>query len=292
MEMEQTLAIPRARLAWRKRLAKTVGLLIRNPTSLVGLVIILFWVVIAVIGPFIAPYGINDIDRGQVWKAVSSKHWMGTDNLGRDTFSRVLVGAQLMITLPTVSVACAALVGTTIGLLSGYRGGWVDEIIMRLMDVVLAFPLLMLYLMIIVAVGASAANVVLAITIASSPAIARLARGLALDLRNREFVAAAKMRGEPTLYILFREILPNMFEPILVDALVRIGYAAFAVSALGFLGLGVPEPQPDWGRMVSNARSALIITPTAPLFPAFAIASLVIAFNLLADGLSEVANRG
>jgi peptide/nickel transport system permease protein len=292
MQIEQALAVPRARPAWRKRLAKTIGLLLRNPTSLIGLVIILFWVVIAVIAPLVAPYGINDIDRGQVWKAASSKHLMGTDNLGRDIFSRILGGARLMITLPTVSVACAALVGTTIGLLSGYRGGWVDEIIMRLMDVVLAFPLLMLYLMIIVAVGASAANVVLAITIASSPGISRLARGLALDLRNREFVAAAKMRGEPTVYILFREILPNMFEPILVDALVRIGYAAFAVSALGFLGLGVPEPNPDWGRMVSNARSALIITPTAPLFPAFAIASLVIAFNLLADGLSEVAKRG
>jgi len=292
MPMEQALAVPRARLAWLRRPAKTVGLLLRNPTSLIGLVIILFWVVIAVIGPAIAPFGINEIDRGQVWKAASSKHLMGTDNLGRDIFSRVLVGARLMVTLPTVSVACAAVVGTTIGLLSGYRGGWVDEIIMRLMDVVYAFPLLMLYIMIIVAVGASAGNVVLAITIASSPAIARLARGLALDLRNREFVAAAKMRGEPTRYILFREILPNMFEPILVDALVRIGYASFFVSALGFLGLGVPEPHPDWGRMVANARSALIITPTAPLFPAFAIASLVIAFNLLADGLSEVANRG
>jgi peptide/nickel transport system permease protein len=292
MQMEPALAVPRARSAWYKQLAKTVGLLLRNPTSLIGVIIILFWVVIAVIAPLIAPYGINEIDRGQVWKAASSKHLMGTDNLGRDIFSRVLVGARLMVTLPTVSVACAAMVGTTIGLLSGYRGGWVDEIIMRLMDVVMAFPLLMLYLMIIVAVGASATNVVLAITVASSPGIARLARGLALDLRNREFVAAAKMRGEPTIYILFREILPNMFEPILVDSLVRIGYAAFAVSALGFLGLGVPEPHPDWGRMVSNARSALIITPTAPLFPAFAIASLVIAFNLLADGLSEVANRG
>jgi peptide/nickel transport system permease protein len=292
MQMEPALAVPRARSAWYKQLAKTVGLLLRNPTSLIGVTIILFWVVIAVIAPLIAPYGINEIDRGQVWKAASSKHLMGTDNLGRDIFSRVLVGARLMVTLPTVSVACAVMVGTTIGLLSGYRGGWVDEIIMRLMDVVMAFPLLMLYLMIIVAVGASATNVVLAITVASSPGIARLARGLALDLRNREFVAAAKMRGEPTVYILFREILPNMFEPILVDALVRIGYAAFAVSALGFLGLGVPEPHPDWGRMVSNARTALIITPTAPLFPAFAIASLVIAFNLLADGLSEVANRG
>ncbi|MCZ7543531.1 MAG: ABC transporter permease [Anaerolineae bacterium] len=202
------------------------------------------------------------------------------------------MGARLMIVLPTASVGAAVLVGTTIGLLSGYRGGWADEIIMRLMDVMLAFPVLMLYLMIIVAFGASAVNVVLAITIATSPAVARLVRGLVLDIRSREFVAAAKMRGEPTMYILFREILPNAFNPILVDALVRIGYAAFAVGALGFLGLGVPPPNPDWGRMVSEARTALIITPTAPLIPALAIASLVIAFNLLADGLSEASQSG
>lgn len=266
--------------------------IVSNPTSLVGLIIVVFWVLMAIIGPAVAPYGVNDIERGAVWKSPTNDHLMGTDNLGRDIFSRVLVGARLMVALPAVSIACAAVIGTTIGLFSGYLGGWVDEIIMRLADLVMAFPMLMLYLMIIVAVGASAVNVVVAITVATSPAVARLVRGLVLNLRTREFVLAAKMRGEPMIYILFREILPNTFEPILVDALVRIGYASFAVGAFGFLGLGVPEPYPDWGRMVANARSALIITPSAPLFPAFAIASLVIAYNLLADGFSEAANRG
>jgi peptide/nickel transport system permease protein len=275
----------------RTRLLRGLRSVIRNPTAMIGIIIIAFWLVMAVIGPWIAPYGINEIDQGQVWKAASAEHLMGTDNLGHDIFSRLIIGARLMMVLPTAAVGCAVLVGTSIGLLSGYRGGWVDEIIMRLMDVMLAFPVLMLYMMIIVAVGASALNVVLAGTIATSPAVARLVRGLVLDLRSRDFVAAAQMRGEPTSYILFREILPNAFGPILVDALVRVGYAAFFVSALGFLGLGVPPPNPDWGRMVSEARSALLITPTAPLFPAFAIASLVIAFNLLADGLSE-ANSG
>jgi peptide/nickel transport system permease protein len=276
---------PRKPAAWRVR--AVLLRLLRNPTALVGLIIILAWAVIAIFGSQIAPWGINEIDPGQKWKDPSSEHLMGTDNLGRDIFSRVLVGARLMMLLPTTSIACAALVGTTIGLLSGYRGGWIDELIMRIADLVMAFPMLMLYLMIIVAVGASATNVVLAITIATAPAVARLVRGLVLDLRTREFVLAAKMRGESTLFILFREILPNTFEPILVDALVRVGYASFAVGAFGFLGLGVPEPHPDWGRMVSGARSALLIVPTAPLFPALCIASLVIAYNLLADGLSE-----
>jgi peptide/nickel transport system permease protein len=282
-----TVVLPRKPPAWQGRSRAFVQRMVRNPTALLGLVIVLFWGVMAIIGPQIAPYGINDIDPGQKWKDPSNDHLMGTDNVGRDIFSRVLVGARLMVVLPTVSIACAAVVGTTIGLLSGYRGGWVDEVIMRVVDLVMAFPALMLYLMIIVAVGASATNVVLAITIATAPQVARLVRGLVLDLRTREFVLAAKMRGESTLYILFREILPNTFEPILVDALVRVGYASFAVSAFGFLGLGVPEPHPDWGRMVANARAALIIVPTAPLFPALCIASLVIAYNLLADGLSE-----
>jgi peptide/nickel transport system permease protein len=283
----QTAVIPRRLAVWRRRAGEVARRLLRNPMALVGLVIIVTWAVIAIFGTQLAPWGINQIDPGQKWKPSSHEHLMGTDNLGRDIFSRVLVGARLMMLLPTVSIACAVVVGTTIGLLSGYRGGWVDELIMRAVDLVMAFPVLMLYLMIIVAVGASATNVVLAITIGSGPAVARLVRGLVLDLRTREFVLAAKMRGEPTLYILFREILPNTLEPILVDALVRVGYASFAVGAFGFLGLGVPEPQPDWGRMVANARTALIIVPTAPLFPAFCIASLVIAYNLLADGLSE-----
>jgi peptide/nickel transport system permease protein len=132
-------------------------------------------------------------------------------------------------------------------------------------------------------------TVVLAVAVANTPAISRLARGLVLDLRSREFVAAARMRGESTFYILFREILPNATGPILIDGLVRIGYAAFAIGALGFLGLGVPPPNPDWGRMAAEGRQAIILTPTAALFPALAIGTLVIAFNLIADGLTAAA---
>ncbi|MCK6579379.1 MAG: ABC transporter permease [Anaerolineae bacterium] len=269
------------------RFLRILRLLTKNPIALVGALILAMWIVLAILGPAIAPYGINEITAGAVWKPPSAEHLMGTDQLGRDIFSRLLVGTRQMVILPTLSVALAILLGTTIGLLSGYRGGWVDEIVMRVMDVMMAFPVLMLYLMIIVAIGASAMNVVLALGIGATPAVSRLVRGLVLDLRNREFVAAARMRGESTAYILFQEILPNALGPILVDGLVRIGYACFSMGALGFLGLGVPPPNPDWGQMVSQARNALIITPSAPLFPALAIASLVVSFNLLADGLSE-----
>jgi peptide/nickel transport system permease protein len=260
----------------------------RNLTVMIGASILLFWVAMAIIAPSVVPYGINEMQSGQVWKPPSAAHPFGTDALGRDIFTRVMIGARQMIVLPTLSVSLAVIIGASIGLLSGYRGGWLDEVIMRIMDAMMAIPVLMLYLMIIAAVGASAVNVIIAVAVATAPGISRLVRGLVLDLRSREFVAAAQMRGESTSYILFREILPNVINPIIVDGLVRIGYASFSISALGFLGLGVPPPNPDWGGMVSEARNALIITPTAPLIPALAIASLVIGFNLLADGLSEM----
>lgn len=269
------------RVDWRR--------LRRHPTIFIGASILLFWIVMAIIGPSITPYGMNDSEAGAVWKPPSEKHLLGTDGLGRDLFSRLILGARQMITLPPLAVGLAVLLGTSVGLLTGYRGGWFDEIMMRFMDVLMAFPVVMLYLIIIVAVGASAMNVVFAVAVATAPGVSRLARGLVLDLRSREFVAAARMRGESTAYILFQEILPNAAGPILVDGLVRIGYATFSIGALGFLGLGLPPPNPDWGRMASEARQAIILTPTAALFPSLAIASIVIGCNLLADGLRELA---
>ncbi len=262
---------------------------LKNPTALIGASILVFWILVALIGPSLVPYGINDIESGAVWKAPSENHLLGTDGLGRDILSRLVIGAGQMVTLPPLAVGLALVFGTVVGLFTGYRGGWIDEIVMRLMDVLMAFPVVMLYLIIIVALGSSAINVVIAVAVAAAPAIARLVRGLVLDIRNREFVAAARMRGESTAYIMFQEILPNAAGPILVDGLVRIGYATFSIGALGFLGLGLPPPNPDWGRMASEARQALILTPTAALFPSLAIASIVIGCNLLADGLREIA---
>ncbi len=270
---------------------KRLRLLGKSPSAMIGVAILAFWVVMALFGPQIAPYDINASEAGAIWKAPSDGHIMGTDGLGRDIFSRLIIAAQPMLVVPLLSVGTSVLLGTVIGMFTGYRGGWLDEIVMRFMDLVMAFPVVMLYLLIIVAFGQGTLTVVLAIAVATTPAISRLARGLVLDLRNREFVAAAQMRGESAFYVLFREILPNAAGPILVDGLVRIGYAAFAIGALGFLGLGVPPPNPDWGSMAYDGRQAIILRPTAALFPSLAIGSVVIAVNLIADGLSAAAKN-
>ncbi|MHB8627407.1 MAG: ABC transporter permease [Aggregatilineales bacterium] len=270
---------------------KRLRLLGKSPSAMIGVAILAFWVVMALFGPQIAPYDINASEAGAIWKAPSNGHILGTDGLGRDIFSRLIIAARPMLVVPLLSVGTSVLLGTAIGMFTGYRGGWLDEIVMRFIDLVMAFPVVMLYLLIIVAFGQGTLTVVLAIAVATTPAISRLARGLVLDLRNREFVAAAQMRGESAFYVLFREILPNAAGPILVDGLVRIGYAAFAIGALGFLGLGVPPPNPDWGSMAYDGRQAIILRPTAALFPSLAIGSVVIAVNLIADGLSAAAKN-
>src|SRR5688572_1102356 len=210
-----TTVTPVISVAPRKRVR--LFLLRKSPSAMLGTAILIFWIIMAAFGPQIAPYGINEAEAGAVWKPPSANHLMGTDNLGRDIFSRLVIAARPMMVLPPLSVGLAVLVGSAVGLFAGYRGGWLDEIIMRIVDVLMAFPVVMLYLLIIVAIGPSAVTVVIAVAVAAAPAISRLVRGLVLDLRSREFVAAARMRGESTFYILFHEILPNATGPILVD---------------------------------------------------------------------------
>ena len=180
------------------------------------------------------------------------------------------------------------IIGSTLGLIGGYVGGWIDEVVMRLLDAMMAFPVILLYMIIIAAMGASATNVVIAITIVGTPGIARLVRSLTLDIRTRDYVRAAEVRGESRLYIMFAEILPNARGPIIVDAMLRVGYAIFAMGTLGFLGLGLPPPSPDWGSMVAKGRAYILSgSPWAALWPSVAIATLVVGLNLFADGLRE-----
>jgi peptide/nickel transport system permease protein len=186
----------------------------------------------------------------------------------------------------------ALIVGMTLGLVSGYYGGWIDEIVMRLLDAMMAVPIILLYLIIMTALGASALNVVIAITIVGTPGIARLVRSLTLDIRTREYIRASETRGESAWYIMFVEILPNARGPIIVDAMLRVGYAIFAMGTLGFLGLGLPPPSPDWGSMVAKGQEFILAgSPWAALWPSVAIASLVVGLNLLADGLREESMR-
>jgi len=287
------------------RLWKGFSIIFSSKTAMVGFAIVLFWVIVAIFAPLLTPYTPLEQD----WKAPnqgpSSRHILGTDELGRDLWSRLMHGARLVIVILPVSeslwlpggtalwgVFAALMVGMTLGLVSGYYGGWIDEIVMRLLDAMMAVPIILLYMIIMAAMGASAVNVVIAITIVGTPGIARLVRSLTLDIRTQEYIRAAETRGESPWYIMFVEILPNARGPIIVDAMLRVGYAIFAMGTLGFLGLGLPPPSPDWGSMVAKGREFILAgSPWAALWPSVAIASLVVGLNLLADGLREESMR-
>jgi peptide/nickel transport system permease protein len=288
-----------------QRVWNAVSILLTSKTATVGLILVLFWVFAAIFAPFLSPYGPTEQD----WKAPnegpSLAHPLGTDELGRDLWSRLMYGARVVLVILPVTedfwlpggtamwgVLASLLIGATLGLLSGYRGGWIDEITMRLLDAMMSIPIILLYLIIVAAIGASAVNVVIAIAIVGTPGVARLVRGLTLDIRTRDYVRAAETRGESTLYIMFVEILPNAKGPIIIDAMLRMGYAIFAMGTLGFLGLGLPPPSPDWGSMVAKGREFILSgSPWAALWPSLAIATLVVGLNLLADGLREETMR-
>lgn len=242
--------------------------------------------------PWLSRYSPFEQFRGENLKGPSAEHWLGTDRNGRDLWARLAHGSRTILTLAPFSIIVALIVGGTLGVVSGYYGGLVDEVIMRALDALMAFPQILLYLVIIAAFGPSKLNIVLAITIAGAPGIARLVRGLTLDIKTRDYVAAAQTRGESPLYIMFVEILPNARGPIIIDAMLRVGYAVFSIGTLGFLGLGLPPPSPDWGSMVSSGKSFIQAGHIwDALWASLAIASLVVGLNLLADGINEETQR-
>ena len=289
---EQARTSRAARPSLGRRLGEAIAPFLRSKVALVGLGIVVFWVLVAIFAPLLTPY---DPVRDQDWEAAnqgpSATHLLGTDDLGRDLWSRLLYGARTILVLAPLSVLCSLLVGSTLGLAAGYLGGIIDEVVMRILDAMMAFPTILLFLIIIAAVGASPTNVVIAITIGGAPGIARLVRSLAMDIRTRDYIAAAELRGESALYVMFVEILPNARGPIIVDAMLRVGYAVFSIGTLGFLGLGLPPPSPDWGSMVARGRLYIWSNPWAVLWPAVAISSLVVGLNLFADGLREESLR-
>jgi len=273
------------------RIRDGIRLITESKTAMVGLTMVLFWVFVAIAAPVLSPYGPLDQDVSAANQGPSASHLLGTDDIGRDLWARLAFGARLILVLAPVSVLCTMIVGTTLGLAAGYFGGIVDELVMRILDAMIAFPAVLLYLIIIAAVGPSALNVAIAIIITGSPGVARMVRSLAMDIATREYIAAARLRGEGALYIMFVEILPNASGPIIIDAMLRLGYAIFAIGTLGFLGLGLPPPTPDWGSMVARGRRYIWINPWPVIWPSLAITSLVIGLNLLADSLSEQTTR-
>ncbi|MBN1178999.1 MAG: ABC transporter permease [Anaerolineae bacterium] len=266
-------------------------LIFRSGVGTVGLVIIVFWVLVAILAPLIAPYSPLAQDSTAINQPPSAQYLLGTDNMGRDMLSRLIYGSRTILLLAPISVFCSVAVGTFLGLLGGYFGGLIDEVVMRILDAIMAFPTILLYLIIIAALGPSALNVVLAITFVGAPGVARLVRSLTLDIRTRDYIRAAETRGENPFYIMFFEILPNARGPIIIDSMLRVGYAIFSIGTLGFLGLGLPPPTPDWGGMISEARKYIWTSPLGVLWPALAISSLVVALNLFADGLREESTR-
>jgi peptide/nickel transport system permease protein len=258
----------------------------RSKAGLLGAAIVLFWVLAALLAPWVAPYPPNNL-VGPASQGPSTLFWLGTDDLGRDVLSRLLWGTRSVLLLAPTAVLIAEIIGAAIGLASGYLGGLFDQVIMRLNDALIAFPTILLYLLIIAALGPSRVNVVLAIAAASVPGIARIVRGVVVSLRKRGFVLSAQMRGESLWYILAIELLPNVRRPLLVDTLLRLGYATFSIGTLGFLGLGAPPPDPDWGGMVNSGVRWLSVSAWMTAVPAIALASLVVAINLIADAFEE-----
>lgn len=268
------------RPAWWKRLRTHRG-------AVAGLVIIGIYVAVATIGRFAAPYNPASGDLGARLMPASRTHWLGTDELGRDVLSRLVYGAGISLEIQVASIALTALVAVPWGLVAGYYGGWIDEVSMRLIDVMLAFPGILLAIAIAAIIGGGLTNVILAVSIVSVPEFVRLARGVVLGLRRLEFVLAARAIGESAPAIMGRYILPSTIPPLLVQASVRMATVLLFASSLNFLGLGVQPPTPDWGAMLSNARTYLFLAPHVTTAPGAAITLVVIGFNLLGDGLRD-----
>lgn len=277
------------------RAVRSFGLLRESGVGMVGAGIVGFWILAAIFAPLISPFEPNATLMpfampGDSYPA-GGTFWLGADHIGRDILSRIIWGSRAVLLYAPLATFCAYVVGILMGLAAGYYRGWVDEFLSFLSNVILSFPVLVLYIIIIATFGASPINIIIAITFASGPGIMRIVRGLVFDLRNRDYVAAAQTRGESPWYIMLVEILPNARGPLIVDACLRLGYVIITIGVLGFLGLGLPPPDPDWGGMINETRSMAMAFPHMAVFPSIAISSLILGFNLLADGLREISLR-
>ena len=251
-------------------------------------IFILILVIVAFLAPWIVPFDPETFfDYEAPNEPPSWSHWFGVDSLGRDIFSRVIMGARISLAAGFISVALGALVGTTLGLIAGYYEGWSERTIMRLSDVLLAFPGILLAIGVVAILGSSMVNVIIAVAVFSVPAFARLVRGSTLSLKQMTYIEAMRSVGAPDSTILFKHILPGTISPIVVYGTMRIGTSIITAASLSFLGMGAQPPTPEWGAMLNDARADMLIAPHVALFPALAIFFTVLAFNLLGDGLRD-----
>ena len=261
--------------------------LLRRRAAVVGLAVVVFFIALAVLAPLLAPYDPIATDWRAVRKPPSALHLFGTDELGRDVLARVIWGARASLTAGLVSVSIALAVAVPLGLLSGYLGGVVDGLLMRIIDAMLAIPFLVLAIALAAFLGPSLTNAMIAIGVVQIPIFTRLTRGQALAVKHEDFIEAARAVGNPHRRILLRHILPNILAPILVQATLAIAAAIIAEASLSFLGLGQQPPAPSWGSMLNTASHFLSQAPWMAVWPGLAIFSLVLSFNLLGDGLRD-----
>ncbi|WP_067727955.1 nickel transporter permease [Oceanobacillus damuensis] len=259
----------------------------KNKSAMIGGFLILFFILVALIGPYITPYAPQTQIMVNKLQPPSFEHWFGTDNFGRDIFSRIIHGTGLTLLVGFFSVLLGATVGVLFGIIAGYYGGRIDSIIMRLMDILLAFPGILLALAIVTVLGGSLVNVIIAVAISSIPVFARIVRGSTLSVKKLEYIDAMKALGASDARIIFKHIFPNITSPIIVQATLNIATAILSASGLSFLGLGAQPPTPEWGAMLSDGRNFLYNAPHVALFPGLAIVAVVLAFNMLGDGLRD-----
>jgi peptide/nickel transport system permease protein len=263
--------------------------LLRSKTFLIGVTIVVFWALCAIMGAAVVPHNPLTPDLLAVNHRPSGAHWFGTDQLGRDVFSRVIAGARSILVVAPIATLIGTVLGTALGLAMGYLGGWTDNVASRIVEAVLALPVVIIAFLFVVALGPSTQTLIIVIGFVFTPLIARTVRSAVLSERELDYVAAARLRGERAPYVMFAEILPNVLQPILVEFTVRVGYAIFAVATLSFLGFGIQPPTADWGADISvNYAEITAGFWWETLFPALAIATLVVAVNLVADAISGV----
>jgi peptide/nickel transport system permease protein len=288
-EREQAIGTVRRR-SWHRRLAWWARQVRAQPLAALGAALVVAWVLIAIFAPLIAPYDPikGSFNLKDLQAPPSAGHLFGTDDHGRDILSRVIYGSRSVLLLAGVSTLASLICGTIIALVAGYYRGFVDEGLMRLADAAMALPAVLLALLIVAMVGPGDIGLFIATVIVFSPLVARVVRSAVLPLAEREFIAAARLRGERGPSIMLREFLPNLLGVLAVEGSIRLGYAIFLIASLGFLGVGVQPPTPDWGVMVSDAQQFASVSPWMVIFPALAISSLVIGVNLVSDGVKQL----
>lgn len=259
----------------------------KNKSAVIGGFLIILLLIIAIVGPFFTPYEPYEQNIVNKLQSPSAEHWFGTDNFGRDIFSRVIQGTGLTLTIGFFSIALGATLGVLFGLIAGFYGKRTDSIIMRVMDILLAFPGILLALAIVTVLGGSIANLIIAVAVSSIPVFARIVRGSVLSVKNLEYIDAMRALGASDTRIIFKHIFPNITSPIIVQATLSIATAILSASGLSFLGLGAQPPSAEWGAMLSDGRNYLYNAGHVALFPGLAIVVAVLAFNLLGDGLRD-----